>query len=272
MKKEKYLAFIAITSMFLFCYADDCWFIEEEEEEPFMEITVEPKTGTKSTEFKFKAYAEKECGHSTVFWWIKDENSNEIDLGDDSHTSEFNRKFDAVGEYTVNANAHDCFANTTFKVIDNGCDGFVSDDTTWATTSIDLSPHRSYYGLESDSVSYGFIQPTIENICAREHILVKIEYDLLETVMNQVKIKSDVTYAILYEYPFNNFQLTGTNHFQQSASIGLSHIYGDQSGWFFVWFEISFKSHGSAENDDAWLRSNFAELKFSNEYWIYEPE
>lgn len=270
MIQRKFTKFLALSFIILLSISSSCPVSEYEDLE--VEIFIEPQTGTLATEFHFSVSQGTDCLGQQIFWWIKDENQNQIDLGDNRHVQQFSRKFDAVGQYKVDCGMPTkpgCGDTKSFSIIDNGCYDYMEDELTWNTTEINLTPHRTYFGPDSDSVSYGFILPTIENICAKEHILVEIGYWLRETRVDEVNITADVTYAILHEIPFNNFQLVDDDIFHQSKSIGLAHIYGDEPGWFFVWFEIRFKNHGSDAANDEWLRTNFQWLVFHYNYWTY---
>jgi len=241
MKKGSLFSFLAIISLFLFCFGMGCPYFNVEGVVDAC-FTVEPKTGTLATDFVFSAecttYEDVDCHIPEFYWSFGD--------GTTAHTKNrtITHTYSSEGYYMVSLDSIICTTNpegTKSAYIDyvtvvkpNNCDEHMIEDTTWAITEIDLTSHRSY-DYNQDSVSYGFFQPTIENICATEHILVGIGYTLEATVVNQVKIVSDVTYAILYEYPFNNFEFMGDNNYLQVASIGLHHIYGDGPGWLFVW-------------------------------------
>ncbi len=274
MKPIKFISYVALATILLFSTSVNC--PESVLNDYSLEIQIEPVSGTLATEFNFTISKKgADCYSSPYYWSVFDENYNQINLGEDAYKNQFSRKFEKAGKYDVSLNigqtGRTCSGSKTFTVMDNGCYAYLEDNITWNITEIDLSPHRGY-SYTNDTVSYGFILPTVQNVCAKEHILVQIGYYLRETRVNEVKITADVTYAILYEIPFGNFQLVDDDIFQQTESIGLSHIYGNDPGWFFIWFEIRFKNQGSDAANDEWLKNNFRWLTFFYDYWIYDSK
>jgi hypothetical protein len=155
---------------------------------------------------------------------------------------------------------------------DNWCGPSDDAKKQWHTENIDLTPNRRYEGLNNEFVVYSFFIPTVNDVCPDEHVSVHMAYSIRDTARNQVVINAAVTYGVLYEYPFNNFEIETSGTlvtYLQIGSIGLKQLYQSDPGWFLPWFDIKFSSKGSAELDDQWLKANFTHIRIDCYYRLY---
>lgn len=133
-----------------------------------------------------------------------------------------------------------------------------------------VTGNTAYYEARNGTAQY-FITVPQDNICSKEHLIVKMDavLSVLQGESAKLKIYGDVYYSLFFS-PYSVELFDGTailsSPIFRELSVGLAQAYKDKPASIEAFITVEFPSLGTSSSDDAYFRKYIERLSIDFTY------
>jgi hypothetical protein len=149
------------------------------------------------------------------------------------------------------------------------------DDIQWSSLVFsNLFPAEHFIATEEGLTYYSYSVPgSYDNVCPHEHVSGAFKVMMLPEVADKVVMNAEIAYGILHTYPITEWDFSFEDpHYvrYREFNFGISHLYGEDPGWFFPTLTIAIEYQGDLQLTHDYFEQNVFSIEIKSAWYEYK--